>query len=554
MSQQSIEPQVVLTADTSQYEQSMASSAQATTGLGTAIDSVSAKLNQLSKSAGKSLVKIAAADVATITAATAAYAAYEKQVSRLQAQAVTLTRNTATQQRSMAEYERSITSLRKNFGTTTSEAAALTLQLSKMQDHTKPITSMANTFEKMSIATGESSTGLATSLLNLQKIMGTPQTQTKKYADQLTYLAAGANTSATALADFTAQIAPIGQLIGQTQTEITGVATAFVKAGQSGQPAAQAYNKIVSDIAYATQSGSPNLAKYASLIGLTTAQFKELGGTEQVTRIFEELNEQGPRAIAWLNRAGLDGMRTQRAITALAQSGGIGASIQDARVGARSDSVDRASAAAMKGMTDEIAKLRSELAMTAETFGKTFAPAVTKVLEVVEKMAGKFNEIMAGPLGDFIKIVMTAVAPLAAFAGGMLLIAGSLAKVAGAALLLKSSGMGGLVSGFRGGGTIPAGGAMVPGGRPASWFQRGMYNMGAQAGGIAGGLYTGLTGRTPGTGPGMQGILGRGMGFLGTGVRAGTRSDAFGLLPTDDAGLERPSCSDADDHQPHCLG
>ena len=152
-----------------------------------------------------------------------------------------------------------------------------------MQDHTKPITSMATTFEKMSIATGESSTGLANSLLNLQKIMGTPQTRDQELRRSAHLPSRWSQHLGYRLADFSAQIAPIGQLIGQTQTEITGVATAFVKAGQSGQPAAQAYNKIVSDIAYATQSGSPNLAKYASLIGLTTAQFKELGGTEQVT-------------------------------------------------------------------------------------------------------------------------------------------------------------------------------------------------------------------------------------------------------------------------------
>lgn len=519
MSQQSIEPQVVLTADTTQYEQSMESSTQATQGLGSAIDTLGAKLASLSKSAGKSLVKIAAADVATITAATAAYGAYEKQVARLQAQAAVLSANTATQARTFGTYERSVQSLRKTFGTTTSEAVALTLQLSKMQDYTRPLTALSNTFTKMSNATGESSTGLASSLLNLQKIMGTPQTRTKAYADQLTTLAAGANTSATALADFAAQIAPVGQLIGQSQTDITGVATAFTKAGQAGQPAALAYTKIVSDIAYATQSGSPNLAKYARLIGMTTEQFKQLSGTEQVTEIFDKLNTMGPKAITQLNRMGLDGMRTVRAITAMANaSGGLGASVQEARSAYGDGSVDRGSAAAMKTMSHELQELRSQLTMTAEAFGQTFAPAITKVLQVAGSFASKFREMMDGPLGDFLKIIMAVAAPIAAFAGGLLLIAGALAKVAAAALLIKSSGATGFMSGMRGGGTIPVGGAMVPGGRPASWFQRGMYNIGAQAGGVAGGLMSGLRGGAE-AGRGFFGTVGR---VASATVRGGT--------------------------------
>ena len=518
MSQQSIEPEVVLTADTSQYEQSMASSTQATQGLGQAIDTLGTKLNQLSKSAGKSLVKIAAADVATITAATAAYGAYEKQITRLRAQAAVLSANQATQQRTLQSYERSVASVRKEFGTSTAEAAALTTQLSKMQDYTKPLTSLSKTFVEMSNATGESSTGLASSLLNLQKIMGTPQTRTRAYADQLTTLAAGANTSATALADFTAQLAPVGDMIGQSQTDITGVALAFTQAGQQSGAAATAYTKIVSDIAYATQSGSPNLAKYANLIGVTTEQFKQLSGTEQVTQIFDKLNTMGPRAITELNRMNLDGMRTIRAISAMSATGGIGTSIQQARAAYGDESVHRGSAAAMETMSHAMKDLRSELVMTAESFGKTFAPAVTKVLEVAEKFAAKFNDIMNGPFGDFLKIVMTAVAPIAAFAGGLLLIAGALAKVAAAALLLKSSGATGFMSGMRGGGTIPAGGAMVPGGRPASWFQRGMFNIGAQAGGIAGGLWGGLRGGAT-AGRGFMGTAGS--MFMG-GARMGT--------------------------------
>ena len=89
-----------------------------------------------------------------------------------------------------------------------------------------------------------------------------------------------------------------------------GLVHAFQKAGQDGYQASNVFGQMIQNIAYATQSGSPELAKYANLVGMTVQQFKGLGGSDQILRVFESINQQGPRAITTLNRMGLDGMRT----------------------------------------------------------------------------------------------------------------------------------------------------------------------------------------------------------------------------------------------------
>lgn len=450
-----IQSNVVLTADVSGYEQSMAEASVSTNRVITAVDKLAGQINSLTKTAGKISLGIGVAQLGTITAATAAWASYEKQISRLNAQAAIQNRSTADASKQMKVYSQTVKDLRTNFGETTASAAELTRTLSKLTDGTQSMGKLADTFQKMSNATGESASGLAQSVLGLQRVMGTNQSEVGKYADQLTTLASGANTTASALADFSAQIAPIGRLIGQSQTDITGISTAFIRAGQDGQQAATVYSKFVSDIAYATQSGSPDLAKYANLVGLTVSQFKELSGTEQVTRFLESINRQGPAAITTLNRMGLDGARTVRAISAVTQqSGGIRTAIEQARASMGDGSVSRGSRASMEGLSDEWGRLSENMKRGWEEMGEVGGVTLSKLLKPLTELTELFADIMEGPFGKFVSVLTTIGGSVAATTGALLLMAGAVMKVSAAFLAMRSTASYGLREGFRGGGAI----------------------------------------------------------------------------------------------------
>ena len=114
----------------------------------------------------------------------------------------------------MKDYTGAVKGLRSEFGTTTAEAAKLVEILSKVtaSRQCRDLGDLSKVFTRCRHATGESSEGLATSLTNLQKIMGTPinSRTTEKYADMFTYLSAQTQASAQGLIDFTAQMAPMG--------------------------------------------------------------------------------------------------------------------------------------------------------------------------------------------------------------------------------------------------------------------------------------------------------------------------------------------------------
>ena len=159
-------------------------------------------------------------------------------MSRLQAQSAVLTRTNTQQTAVMKDYTAAVKGLRTEYGTTTTEAAKLVETLSKVTNmrKTRDLQDLSKVFVEMSHATGESSEGLASSLTNLQRVMGTPinSKNARTYADQFTYLAAQTNTSAQGLIDFTAQLAPTARAMGMAPKQIDGLRHRL-RQGRAGQ-------------------------------------------------------------------------------------------------------------------------------------------------------------------------------------------------------------------------------------------------------------------------------------------------------------------------------
>jgi len=487
---QDVQSNVVLTADTSQYNQAMAGSAQQTDALSASVDSLGAKLDKLAKSAGRKLLGVSAADTAVIVGATAAYAAWEKQMTSLNVQAAVLSRTLGDGRRQFDEYGRQVNSLRRDFAQSTSEAAQLVQTISKMSDQTAPVTQLERSFGKLGAAMGESSSSLAASMLQLQRTMGTSQRDTNMFNNQLTVLQARSNAAASSILSFANSIAPVARVANISQTDIMGMSNAFIKAGQDGYQAANVVTRMLTDITQATVSGSPELAKYANLVGMTTQQFKELGGTGQITQIFDAINRQGPQAITTLNRMGLDGLRTVRTITAMAQQGGLAGEIAAAR-SADPNAMNRGSQAALSGITDSMRKLRIEMTQTAEDFGSAFAKPAKYFFDSMTMIAKAVHAVVDSPFGKMAALVVGVTAPFAALAGTILMAAKALTAFAAINQVVR----GGLISGVREGRGIPfaeqqalmaSGTALGPQGRNVmergSWTNRAFYNTGRQLG------------------------------------------------------------------------
>ena len=470
---------VVLRADVDPYRQSIQAAGTETSRLTEKVDKLTRSLADLSKSAGKKLTFFGAGTVAGVTATTAAFAAFDKQMTALKV-------NAEVTGRSYEKMTNSVNELRKSFGITTASAAQLNKTILGFQDQSKSVDSLAKTFVRLGAAVGEAPEAMAQGMLQLQRSMGTSQRDTARYSNVLTDLSVKSGVAASSILEFSQTIAPIGRIAGMQQAEIMGISTAFNKAGQDGYLAANAFNKMLSDIMQATQSGSPELAKYANLIGLTTDQFKSMGKTEAITSIFDELNRLGPNAIQILNRMGLDGMRMQRAIAGVSQqTGGIGNAVSQA-VAAYNDpngsALKKGSDVALDGVADRMKRLSESTKELGESMGAPFQGPAKAFLSTMQSITNTVSDLMSSKAGKVLAWV-------GALGGAFALAGGPLVKFAttlGALALGRQTTTNWLTQGYmdrrneRLGNDAPISPSGVRYTSPGATniFQRGMYRFG----------------------------------------------------------------------------
>ena len=437
---------VVLTADTSGYTQGIQAATVQTNNLIAAVDTLSGKLSNLTKSVGRKLVLFSAAD-------TAAMAGMVKLASNFEDQMQTLTATTKVTNQSIESYRRGINQLSRDLPVARGELAALATQLqSSGVQGQKASESMSRTFVMLAKTTGSSISEISQGMVDLSRQMGTlgsGGTQMGRFADSLTSIATQSGVSATNVLSFANAIAPASRAAGIGQAQVLGLATAFSKAGADGYAAANTFNGMLNDITRSVSNGSPDLAKYANLIGVTTSQFKSMDQTDAITRIFESINRQGPKAIDTLDRMGIDGVRALKSIQAVTQSGDLRNSVAVAVNGAGSDSTNKAFSGSAT-LSDEMQKIGNSVQVLATNIGETLLPAATAV-------AGAFGSMlstvvaMTQPLQHLAGLVGALGAPVAAAGGVALQSMSMLSTAAMAAYAFRGRGVQAFRSGFKGG-------------------------------------------------------------------------------------------------------
>lgn len=423
---------VVLTADTSQYQQQMAASTQSTNHLSNAIQALTSHLDGLTKRAGKRLVQFSASDFAALGGATTTAATFEKQLGTLRSTAL------LTNQ-SFKEMKGGIESTFTSMPVSRTQVIQLTEAITNLGiTGVRQITSLSQIFTKLGAATGENSIGLAQGLVQLSRLMGTTNAQQiGNFANALLTVSKNAGVSATGVLNFAQAIAPMARQAGIGEAAVLGISTAFSKAGADGYVAANTFNSMVSDITNLIQVGSPQLQKYARLVGTTATEFAKMDKANALTQIFEAINRQGPRAIQTLNQLGFEGIRAQAAISAVVQSGGLRQAISQATGSANDQgNLNRGARTAMQGLVDELIKVRNNFVQLGTEIGTTFLTPLTKVISVFNTMFETLNKIIK-PFAPIIAAVGALAGAFTGLAGAALLTFAAISKISLAAALIR---------------------------------------------------------------------------------------------------------------------
>lgn len=425
---------VVLTADVSNYNRQLETSVQQTEKLKNAVNGLITTVDKVGKGVRKGLFTFAAADAAALTGITLAAGKFQKELSGLRATFFTMNKDSAVANKNFNEFRTTIGHLSAELPASRGEVSNLMGMMAKLGTQSASEAGKATkAIIDLGDATGESATAVGQSLVQLNTQMGTTSGSITKFADQLTVLSAKSNSSASSIVSFASALAPIARTAGISEKNVLSISAAFNKAGQEGFAAGNAFNTMLSDITRMIQDGSPELGKYANLIGVTMDQFKKMDSTERMVKVFKAISESGPRAISVLNQMGIDGIRAQKAIQGLAASGGI-----EAMLGASQNTegaAQKGAEAARDNMFTQLDKQKARVEKFVEEAGAPLVEVLTQILTAMNKVGEVLDPIFSG----FAKFV----APILALVGGIAgLVAAlmSLAKYAGILAMLRMLG------------------------------------------------------------------------------------------------------------------
>lgn len=292
----------------------------------------------------------------------------------------------------------------------------------------KALVPLARTMAKIGAANAELGPQLTQSFAQLQRTFGTlDPTATARFGDSLTRLSSKAGASATGISDFSNAIAPLGQTLGLTQTQVMGFAAGFAKSGQEGYLAANVFNRMLSDMERSAREGTGELQIYADTVGMTSKAFTSLvksNPAEAVLSVFDAFSKGGADSLRTLERLGMDGPRTLKTITAVAQSGDLRKMVNEAASGFGDGSTQKGAETAFGGLNDEMSKSVETMQQLTEAAGRPLLNVMTELVKQANAVGGAFTNVVNNDWVQRITGVLMA-------AGGGL----TLAKSAGTAIL-----------------------------------------------------------------------------------------------------------------------
>lgn len=383
---------VVIEADTSKYTKGVKTATEDTNKLTKSLGALNEKLDGILKRTGKKLVLFGAADLAALTAASTVAATLQKQMSGIEATAKTIGPSLDAD-----KIRQDVRALSREFPIARGEIAQLETAITRMGlTTTRQVTGMTRNFVELSGATGESAAALGQLQTEFSRQMGTlgsPRTMSNM-DDSLTTLSAKSGVSASSIVGFAQNLAPAARMAGISQQDVMGISTVANRAGADGTYAANVFSSIINDITQMKQTGSPDIKRYAQAIGVGNDQISEMQPLEIIDRLLKQVSSSGKAGVTTMTNLGFEGLRTQKALQAVAAQGGFSEWTKVSRDAFGSGSTKTASEEAYSGFFDSMIMLKNNVTDVAQVFGELLLPPMTKLAEAAGMLLKAFQPII----------------------------------------------------------------------------------------------------------------------------------------------------------------
>lgn len=321
----------------------------------------------------------------------------------------------------MAELEAGLRSLARELPASHAEIAAVAEAAGQLGVARPAILDFTKTMIDLGETTNLSADQAATSIAQIQNVMGTAPRDVDNFASALVALGnAGASTESQIL-DMTQRIAGAGAQIGLAETDILAIANAAASMGIEAEAGGSAISSAFTKIAVATKRGGDDLETFAKTAGMTGEEFVKAFETDPArafaafTKGLDGVKRSGGDVFSLLKDLGLSDIRVSQALLGMAASGDMLTESLDlgSQAWEENNALTQEAEKRYDTMSAQGQKALNSIADSAIDFGEVALPVLATTAEHVADVAQWF-----GDLPQPVQTAGTAVAAFTAVAGG----------------------------------------------------------------------------------------------------------------------------------------
>lgn len=283
------------------------------------------------------------------------------------------------------------------------EIAAVAEAAGQLGVKSSSVVAFTKTMVDLGETTNLSSDEAATAIAQLMNIMQTAPKDVDRLGSSLVALGNDGASTEKDIILMAQRIASAGKIIGLTEGEVLGFANALASVGIEVEAGGSAISRIMVDIAKEVSTNGENLEKWASVAGLSAADFAKSFKEDPAQAIatfisgLGKMNDAGGDVFTTLDELGQSDIRVSNALLSMANSGDL--LTKSLKLGNQSWEDNNAlQTEAEKRYATTAAKIeiaKNNINDAAISFGDVFLPALVEASQGVADFAGFISGLPA---------------------------------------------------------------------------------------------------------------------------------------------------------------
>lgn len=290
----------------------------------------------------------------------------------------------------------------------------------------KDLLEFSSVMINLGVATNLTSDEAASSLAKFANVVGMSADNYERLGSTIVDLGNNFATTEADIVSMATRLASSGNVIGLSEPQIMAVATALSSVGIEAEAGGSAISKLLKKFEVMVATGSPALADFAAVAGMTADEFSKAWGEDAVGALsrfingLHDIDESGGSAVAVLEELDITEVRMSNAVLSLASSNGIlDEALSTANTAWQENTALAKEAETRYATTESKMQLLSNAAATLRTsVGDKLTPALGKFADTGAKILRGTAEYI-DENEQTVPLIMSTVTAIGTFAAGI---------------------------------------------------------------------------------------------------------------------------------------